>query len=282
LLDEAAGIEKMPIYHPAVLMEWMKKVEKVLKRDFTEEPEYYRLFTRRMNRPFTTFGTNRVDVKGDFEKAKDILGDILEDVEGKEFLARRQAMASETWHNSPTARLVALEQELAAQRSKEPVPQPKVASKKKELFEKVYDKQKPYDVYKDVRRLMMKARTEVFIVESYPDPELFPLYIEAVPSRASVKVLTSPLASMRGSRSQSAWNQFMAAGRLFHQQRPLEIRESTNVHDRYLFIDNKCFQLGASLKDAAKRKPTVLCQLQGRNALYNLWLGYFNQGSRLV
>lgn len=41
----------------------------------------------------------------------------------------------------------------------------------------------------------------------------------------------------------------------------LELRSSSDVHDRHIFVDQRGWIVRQSIKDAAKRKPTYLIEL---------------------
>jgi len=68
---------------------------------------------------------------------------------------------------------------------------------------------------------------------------------------------------------------------MFSKKHSIKIRKSDNVHDRYLFVDDKCWMLGTSIKDAGKR-PTVLVPIQSRDELYNLWNFIYDKAEILL
>lgn len=142
--------------------------------------------------------------------------------------------------------------------------------KKIDTKEKIYDSEKPYDVYKDIKQIMKTATKEVFIIEPYLDVSIYELYIESIPSSVPIKILTKNPPSV-----------FINVGNLLSKQRSLQIRESVKVHDRYLFVDDRCWMIGSSIKDAGK-KPTVLVKITGRNELYNIWQSIFENGKKLI
>ena len=49
--------------------------------------------------------------------------------------------------------------------------------------------------------------------------------------------------------------------KMYSKNRPLEMRSSTGVHDRVIFIDQRGWVIGQSIKDAANNKPTYLVEL---------------------
>jgi hypothetical protein len=75
---------------------------------------------------------------------------------------------------------------------------------------------------------------------------------------------------------------FVTVGKLLANQRPLEIRGNGKVvHDRLIFVDDRCWMIGASIKDAGK-KPTALKEMKQKSELYKIWIGHFSSGSKLV
>lgn len=48
---------------------------------------------------------------------------------------------------------------------------------------------------------------------------------------------------------------------MYAKSRPLELRSSADVHDREVFLDQRGWVIGQSIKDAARRKPTYLIEL---------------------
>ena len=107
-----------------------------------------------------------------------------------------------------------------------------------------------YDFFKALNDLIATAKTEIFIADPYLDAEIFDGYLERVPDGVSVRLLLN----------KNAQNVQVAAMK-FQIQFPskIEIRRSSDIHDRAIFVDQtECWVLGASIKDAAVKKPTYL------------------------
>jgi hypothetical protein len=49
---------------------------------------------------------------------------------------------------------------------------------------------------------------------------------------------------------------------MYAKSRSLELRSSADVHDRRLFIDRRGWVIGQSIKDAARKKPPYLIELE--------------------
>ncbi len=85
------------------------------------------------------------------------------------------------------------------------------------------------------------------------DAETFDGYLSALPAGRNVRLLFAKYA-----------NDVNVASRKYNVQTGsmLEVRKSDAIHDRIIFVDgNQCWVLGASIKDAAAKKPTYLAPL---------------------
>lgn len=141
---------------------------------------------------------------------------------------------------------------------------------RKETKEKAYSHEEEYDMYKDLKNIFNSATKEVFIVDAYVDETLFSLYIENIPKKVRVRILTKNPSSA-----------FIQVGTKLGKKRPLEIVDSSSIHDRYIFVDERCWTIGSSLKDAAKSKPTTLVQLgTARDALYQIHEEFWKNGHK--
>ena len=48
---------------------------------------------------------------------------------------------------------------------------------------------------------------------------------------------------------------------MYAKSRPLELRSSADIHDRAVFLDQRGWVTGQSIKDAARKKPTYMIEL---------------------
>lgn len=122
-----------------------------------------------------------------------------------------------------------------------------------EQGERVYPPGSNFDVYKDVRRLVEAGKKEVFLIEPYPNEELFELYLDRLAAGVRCRVL---VANPKGPFAVVAKKFTAKAGVI------LEIRKSADVHDRVLFVDDRCWVIGQSIKDAASKKPTYMTEMK--------------------
>jgi len=121
-----------------------------------------------------------------------------------------------------------------------------------EAGEKVYPKGHVYDFYRDIREITKDAKNEVFLIDAYPDEDVLNLYIEKIPPGIKIRILTK-----------SPQGNFLKVAQKFKEQQGtnFEVRTSSDCHDRLFFVDNTCWVIGQSLKDAGK-KPTYLVKIE--------------------
>lgn len=106
-----------------------------------------------------------------------------------------------------------------------------------------------YDFYRDLKVILGFARTEVFVIDNYLDSQLFDVYFEGLDSGISVRVLSD---QVRGG--------LLAVAQKYSIRGNFELRTSKDVHDRVVFVDDRCWVIGQSIKDAAKKKPTYIVE----------------------
>jgi hypothetical protein len=116
-----------------------------------------------------------------------------------------------------------------------------------------YDAGDEYAFYKDLKDMLVGAKAEIFIVDNYLNTEFFELYAAAVRPGIRFRIMTD---QVRGNVE--------AVAKKYAASHGLELRSSQDVHDRHIFIDNRCWTVGQSVKDAAKRKPTYMVELSDR------------------
>jgi hypothetical protein len=129
-----------------------------------------------------------------------------------------------------------------------------------------YDAGDEYAFYKDLKDIMSRAATDIFIVDNYLNTQFFELYVAAVQPGISFRILTDQL---RGNLE--------AVARKYAASYSLELRSSQDVHDRHIFVDRRGWAVGQSIKDAARTKPTYVVELSTnlvptvRNIYEDLW-----------
>ena len=127
-----------------------------------------------------------------------------------------------------------------------------------------------FEYFDELRKVIETARADVFFVDPYLDADFVSRYLPYVAERVSSRLLGGP--KKRAT--------LLPAVDSFAQQsgRPVSVRMSDGLHDRYLFIDGAaCYLSGASFKDGAKNAPAVLAQIT--DAFQAMWDTYERQWS---
>ncbi|MCH7820264.1 MAG: hypothetical protein IIB40_12055 [Candidatus Marinimicrobia bacterium] len=130
---------------------------------------------------------------------------------------------------------------------------------------KVYGVGEAYKFHLDLKKKLSEVKNSVFIIDPYFDAESFDLYLPDIPTNVRVKILLNNSTD----RFRTVVQKFRASGTT-----KLEVRESLDIHDRLLFIDDRCWAIGQSIKDAAMKKPTYVVLSEGSEMLskYNtIW-----------
>jgi hypothetical protein len=130
-----------------------------------------------------------------------------------------------------------------------------------------YQAGEAYEFYRDLSALLTSGTREVFIIDAYLDEVVFNLYVDKIPAGTSVRILTGKTGKNVG-----------AIATLYAKGKQLQLRISTSIHDRALFIDNRGLLVGQSIKDAAHDKPTTVTEMSEpmltlfRDAHETIWL----------
>ena len=114
----------------------------------------------------------------------------------------------------------------------------------------VYKPGDEYLFYRDLSSLLLATTGDILIVDAYIDEQVFNLYVSKVSNSATVRILSNKI----GPNTETV-------ARMYAKNRPLEMRSSADVHDRTVFIDQRGWVIGQSIKDAARKKPTYLIEL---------------------
>lgn len=113
-----------------------------------------------------------------------------------------------------------------------------------------YDAGDEYAFYQDLRDIMAQAKGDIFIVDNYLNTEFFDLYAATVKAGVTLRIMTDQVRGNLGVVAKKYANSY-----------PIELRSSLDVHDRHIFVDDRCWAVGQSIKDAAKKKPTYMVEL---------------------
>jgi hypothetical protein len=113
-----------------------------------------------------------------------------------------------------------------------------------------YEPGDEYAFYRDLSSLIQEATQDVLFVDAYLDEKVFDLYVSKVSRGVKVRILSNNIAP-----------KVVTVARMYARASPLELRSSANIHDRAIFLDQRGWITGQSIKDAAKKKPTYLIEL---------------------
>ena len=114
----------------------------------------------------------------------------------------------------------------------------------------VYEPGEEYKFYRDLSSLIEGATHDVFIIDAYLGEKVFNLYVDKVPRSVTVRILSNNIGA-----------NVKTVATMYARRRPLDLRSSTEIPDRAIFIDQRGWISGQSLKDAAGKKPTHLIEL---------------------
>jgi len=113
-----------------------------------------------------------------------------------------------------------------------------------------YEPGEEYAFYRDLSSLIERATHDVFIIDAYLGEKVFNLYVDKVPRSVTVRILSNNIGA-----------NVKTVATMYARRRPLDLRSSTEIPDRAIFIDQRGWISGQSLKDAAGKKPTHLIEL---------------------
>jgi hypothetical protein len=130
----------------------------------------------------------------------------------------------------------------------------------------VYDPGEEYAFYRDLSSLFAATTNEILIVDAYLDERVFNLYVDKVPNGATVRILSKNISA-----------NVETVAKMYATTKSLELRSSADVHDRAIFVDQRGWVIGQSIKDAVRKKPTYLIELDvpllnaARDAYTRIW-----------
>lgn len=174
----------------------------------------------------------------------------------------------------PREKLEKLDQHLTAVKAGEiptVVLREKPVSTKFRKAEKLYTAGEQYDLWKDLRSILRRAKRQVFVVEPHPNEEIFTLYLDTVPTNVEIRILVN-----------QPHGRFVEVAKKFVRKYLAEVKQSPDVHDRHIFVDNRAWVIGSSVKDAAIKKPTYMIELFNVVPFRSLYESLFSRATVLV
>jgi hypothetical protein len=134
-----------------------------------------------------------------------------------------------------------------------------------------YEPGDEYQFYRDLKTIVGFATSDLFIIDNYLDTQLFDVYMENVAPSVAVRVLTSQVADA-----------LRAVAEKYAKKGSLELRSSKDVHDRVVFSDDRCWVIGQSIKDAARKKPTYIVEHSGAATMKGIYEGIWASATVIV
>ena len=119
-----------------------------------------------------------------------------------------------------------------------------------------YEPGDEYAFYKDLKGILATAKSDVLIVDNYLSVGVFDMYVEGIQQSATLRIL-----------SNRPGETLLAIMKKYSSGRKFELRTSTEIHDRVILADGRCWVIGQSIKDAAKKKPTYIVEVDSRRML---------------
>jgi hypothetical protein len=134
-----------------------------------------------------------------------------------------------------------------------------------------YEPGDEYRFYRDLKTIVGFAAAELFITDNYLDTQLFDVYMENVASSVSVRVMTETVSTT-----------LRLVADKFAKRGSFELRSSKHSHDRVVFADDRCWVIGQSIKDAAKKKPTYIVEMDVAVAMKGIYESIWASGTLVV
>ena len=113
----------------------------------------------------------------------------------------------------------------------------------------VYAPGEEYEFYRDVKAILQMGGKDVFVVDPYANVEIFDVYAGGISRQAQFRLLTSKVP-----------DDLLSIARKYAGGGNFALRTSDKIHDRVIFVDDRVWLVGQSLKDAAKKKPTYIVE----------------------
>lgn len=144
-----------------------------------------------------------------------------------------------------------------------------------DFIERVYDKNSPFDFHIDIKNIIENVENEIFIIEPFVTDHLLEVTLKDINKNIKIRILTnSHNADKRGA--------FSKLSNLFSKQvKSYEVRESEDIHDRGIFVDDCAgWVMGQSIKDGGK-KPTYIIKLRDSKRLESIYQKIWNSATKV-
>jgi hypothetical protein len=112
-----------------------------------------------------------------------------------------------------------------------------------------YEAGQQYEFYRDLKLVLAQAGADVMIIDAYLGIEIFDLYAGGISRSTALRILTNRIKP-----------DVLTVARKYAAGGNLQLRTSDQIHDRLIFICNRVWLIGQSIKDAANNKPTYIVE----------------------
>jgi|SRR5438445_2894999 len=107
----------------------------------------------------------------------------------------------------------------------------------------------PFTAKAELREVLLTATTHVTVVDNYI----------GIATLDCVRVVSYPLRILTGTNDQAIEKGFDRALKEFLSEgRRIEVRRHPKLHDRYIILNDRCWLVGSSLKDAGKKMFSMI------------------------
>ena len=129
-----------------------------------------------------------------------------------------------------------------------------------------------FHYFDEIRKVIEEANSDILFVDPYLDADFVSRYLSHIKTGVQIRLL-----------AREKIQTLIPAAKMFVNQNQvrLEIRSAPNLHDRFVFIDERdCYQSGASFKDGAKKAPTTITQITDAfAAVFQIYQGIWHNAN---
>jgi len=113
----------------------------------------------------------------------------------------------------------------------------------------VYAPGEEYEFYRDLKSILSLGKSDVLVVDPYANLEIFDVYAVGISRAATFRLLCAQIPA-----------DLLHVAQKYATGGNFQLRTSNEIHDRVIFVDDRVWVAGQSIKDAAKRKPTYIVE----------------------
>lgn len=135
----------------------------------------------------------------------------------------------------------------------------------------VYEPGQEYEFYKSIKTILGLAAQELFVVDPYLSNAIFETYADSIPRTVKFRLLGADIPL-----------DVATLGKKYGGGGNFQLRSSNAIHDRVIFADQRAWVCGQSLKDAAKKKPTYIVEIEDAGLMRPAYESIWNSASVIV